>query len=74
MRPFTLAAVAFLHLVQAGDQFKSMSAICLENGFKTESYTVTTEDDYILSLYRIPGMTAETVSDEPKPVVLMMHG
>lgn len=51
-----------------------MEAICLENGFQTESYTVTTEDDYILSLYRIPGMAAEVPSDKPKPVVLMMHG
>ena len=60
--------------VYAADAFKSMEAICLENGFNSEHYTVTTSDDYILSLYRIPGMVGEEKSDTPKPAVLMMHG
>ena len=73
MRTFAAVALSFLSLVQAGDQFKSMEAICHENGFASESYTVETTDDYILSLYRIPGMAAETENSAPKPVVLMMH-
>ena len=51
-----------------------MTEVCLENNFQSEQYTVTTEDDYILELYRIPGQVQEEVSDKPKPAVLMMHG
>lgn len=39
-----------------------------------EKYTVVTPDDYILSLYRIPGTFAELGADVQKPAVLMMHG
>ena len=51
-----------------------MEAICLENNFSSEHYTVTTSDDYILSLYRIPGMVSEINATAKKPAVLMMHG
>ena len=36
-----------------------MDQICKENGFITEQYTVQTEDDYLLTLYRIPGSVDE---------------
>lgn len=49
-----------------------MDQICNENGFTTETYTVTTEDDYILSLWRIPG-TIEDPDATNKPAVLMVH-
>ncbi len=37
------------------DAEKSFAEICAENGFVHEEHTVTTEDGYILSMYRIPG-------------------
>ena len=51
--------IAFNTTVMANDAGKSMEEICAENGFATESYTVVTSDDYILSLYRIPGTFKE---------------
>ena len=50
-----------------------MEDICSENGFISEKYTVTTSDDYILSLYRIPGMLGENETTSSKPAVFMMH-
>ena len=46
-----------------GDDFKTMSEVCLENGFASENYTITTEDGYILDLYRIPGQDSEEVGN-----------
>ena len=37
------------------DAEKNFAEICAENGFAYEEHTVTTEDGYILSMYRIPG-------------------
>lgn len=34
---------------------------------------MVTPDDYILSLYRIPGTFREAKTSEPKPAVLMVH-
>ena len=65
-KALALATIATLQLFQevlGSDAFKSMEAICLENNFSSEHYTVTTSDDYILSLYRIPGMVTETKSN-----------
>jgi len=50
-----------------------MEEICTENGFNVESHSITTHDDYILSLYRIPGMVDEVEAATPKPVVFFMH-
>lgn len=72
-------ALLSMNIVQAKlkhpDAFKSMEEIAQENGFVTESYTLVTEDDYVLSIYRIPG-TIQELSQGPipqKPAVLMMH-
>lgn len=46
-------------------------------GYKAEYYEVTTEDGYILPLYRIPhGRNAQSPSaqDTPRPVVYLQHG
>ena len=37
------------------DAEKNFAEIYAENGFAYEEHTVTTEDGYILSMYRIPG-------------------
>ena len=50
-----------------------MEEICQENGFGTESYTLVTPDDYVLSIYRIPGTFSEMQKGVKKPAVLMMH-
>jgi pimeloyl-ACP methyl ester carboxylesterase len=70
-------ATAFLNnkfALTNDDAFKSMTEICNENGFLSENYQITTEDHYILDLYRIPGKISEAEStDLIKPAVLMMH-
>ena len=53
---------------------KTMEELCLENGYAIESYTVLTPDDYVLSLYRIPGTVNEIGTEVKKPAVLMVHG
>jgi len=60
-------------IYSSGDAFKSLEEICQENGFGTESYTLVTPDDYVLSLYRIPGSFSEMQAGTKKPAVLMMH-
>ena len=60
-------------IYSSGDAFKSLEEIAMENGFGTESYTLVTDDDYVLSLYRIPGTFSEMQSSVKKPAVLMMH-
>ena len=37
----------------------SFSEMCETNGFRFESYEVTTEDGYILTIFRIPGLIGE---------------
>jgi len=50
-----------------------------KNGYAVEHYSIVTCDDYVLTLYRIPGKFAEAASNKtrtdkvPKPAVLMMH-
>ena len=65
-------AAAVATAIDAG---KSFEELCFENGFTSEQYTVVTEDDYILSLYRIPGTFADLKEpqDTAKPVVLFVH-
>jgi pimeloyl-ACP methyl ester carboxylesterase len=52
-----------------------MHDICAEHGWATESHTITTEDGYILELYRIPGTINEVQMEgaSPKPAVLLQH-
>ena len=57
----------------SGDANKTFEEIAQENGFATESYTLVTPDDYVLSLYRIPGTFADVQAGTKKPAVLMMH-
>jgi lysosomal acid lipase/cholesteryl ester hydrolase len=43
-------------------------------GYPAEKYEVTTEDGYILPLYRIPHGKNEQPSSDPKPVIYLQHG
>ena len=77
MKSFTNALVlaAGASLVVAGDRSdasKSAQEIVTDNGFLYEEHTVTTEDGYILQVWRIPGKSGEAPS--AKPPVLMQHG
>jgi len=56
------------------DGHKTVQQICVENGFQFETHTVTTEDGYILTIFRIPGLIGEAAPATPKPVVFMQHG
>ena len=60
---------------QAMDAGLSFEELCMKNGYMTEQYQVITEDDYILSLYRIPGKFTEARDkrNSPKPAVLFVH-
>ena len=41
------------------DTRKSFEEICVENGFSFEDHMVTTEDGYILNVFRIPGLLSD---------------
>ena len=67
-------AASVISQAQAGDAYKNIEQICQENGFALESYTLVTPDDYVLSLYRIPGTFSDLKNKtESKPAVLMQH-
>lgn len=47
-----------------------------KNGYAMEHYSVVTKDDFVLSIYRIPGKLLskeQGVLAKGKPAVLMMH-
>lgn len=67
--PFVAAVIVAI------DAGKSFEELCFENGFSSEQYTVVTPDDYVLSLYRIPGKFSELKEPQEgsKPAVLFVH-
>ena len=70
-----LFIAATASLASAGDRSdakRTAEEICVENGFQYEEHTVTTSDNYVLSVWRIPGKTGEAPSE--KPSVLLQHG
>ena len=50
------------------DYFKQR---CIEHGFQFEYHSVTTDDGYILMLFRIPGEEGKPTNKRP---VLLIHG
>ena len=56
------------------DRFKTTKQLANQNGFRYEETTVTTEDGYILSLWRIPGNLKSENDDVKKPPVLLVAG
>ena len=71
-----LATIALASHAIAGDTSdasRTFQEICIENGFQYEEHTVTTQDGYILTVYRIPGLQNEETTNT-KPPVFMQHG
>ena len=59
------------------DSKRSFEEICAENGFQFEMHSVTTEDGYILNVFRIPGLVnaaEDAYANVSKPPVLFQHG
>lgn len=72
-------STAIVNNVSKGDPdiSRSFKDIVTENGFRFEEHKITTQDGYILKVFRIPGKTA--TADAPlegtnKKVVFMQHG
>ena len=77
-----IAAVAALTAFSSAlnverDDYRKFQEIVLRNGYAVEHHTLVTSDDYVLTLYRIPGKLADSASNSKsraqKPGVLMLH-
>ena len=55
------------------DGKKDFEQLAAENGFQSETFSVTTSDGYILNMWRIPGAIGEETGED-KPVIFMQHG
>lgn len=67
------AIYALAHSKDISDGKRTIAEICEENGFAFEEHPgVTTDDGYILTLWRIPGLKTDKKTD--KPPVFMQHG
>ena len=59
-------------VVAKNDSDRTFQEICAENAFQYEEHTVYTEDDYILTVFRVPG--PEGAAPQGRPPVFMQHG
>ncbi len=69
---FAAAALAWTASADTSDIDRSFDQICIENGFNVEQHTVTTEDGFVLKMFRIPGKI-----DQPqgsKGPLYLQHG
>ena len=55
------------------DDMRQFQEIVFENGYQLEHYSLVTKDDYLVTLYRIPGKFSEAAKKQQKPAVLMLH-
>ena len=56
--PFAILAVVGA-MNPEKDDMRQFQEIVFENGYSLEHYSLVTKDDYVLTLYRIPGKFAE---------------
>ena len=68
----TIAATIANSSIAKNDSDRSFQEICAENAFQYEEHTVYTEDDYILTVFRVPG--PEGAAPQGRPPILMQHG
>lgn len=61
-------------LPKDSDAFLTMEQVCTKYGFAYEEHKVTTEDGYILTVGRIPGLKDEVVTQGSKPAIILQHG
>jgi hypothetical protein len=47
------------------DANRNFTAMCEGHGYAVETHEVTTEDGYILTVFRIAGKLAEAAADKP---------
>jgi pimeloyl-ACP methyl ester carboxylesterase len=55
------------------DALRTFGEVCEAHGYQFEAHNVTTEDGYILTLFRIPGLIGEEATSG-KPVAFLQHG
>ena len=55
--------LAFNRVGDNDDQSRTFAEICKRAGFQFEEHRVTTQDGYILAVYRIPGLLSEQNDD-----------
>ena len=78
IRVITISVIGLVSQTLAySDAFRTFQQNCFAHGYATEQYTLKTSDDYLISLYRIPGKIADSASNAKsgtkKPAVLMIH-
>ena len=56
--------------------YLTFDQICTNNGYQFESHFTTTDDGYILNLFRIPGLKSELGKryKEKKSPIFFQHG
>ncbi|CDW83495.1 ab-hydrolase associated lipase region family protein [Stylonychia lemnae] len=71
----------FQSFSESPDVSKTIKELITQNGFLFEEHSVTTQDGYILKMFRIPGFQDPATGKdfdpkaaEGKPVVLLQHG
>ena len=64
---------AFIATAINPDALRTFGQVCDAHGYQFEAHNVTTEDGYILTLFRIPTKTGEPYTPG-KPVVFLQHG
>ena len=55
------------------DAIRTFEEVVEAHGYRIQSYKVTTQDGYILTLFRIPGTLSEP-KNQTKPVIFLQHG
>lgn len=56
------------------DVFRNITQLITSKGYPCEDHSVTTSDDFILGIQRIPHGVHGLVGNEPRPVVYLQHG